>query len=387
MKICIDIRSLDAQHMTGVPEYVRLLVEHLLIQAPNEDYSFFANSFGRRLEKTDLLQKQRGKWINFGIPNRIFDATNLIFGLPKIDSHIKADVFFSPHFNILSFKNPQKRVLVIHDLSFVHFPDFFSWRKRLWHWEQNWRKQVETAGRIIVNSEYTRRDVLKTLNLDPDKVERIQPGINPFYKKIIPNDANLLKFKNEKGLNKPFLLSVGTLEPRKNIIATIRAFNYLKQSPFFKDFELVIAGSYGWLYEGILKEIGRSPYRNKIRIWGRATPEEILYLYNLASVFSFPSFFEGIGFPPLEAQACGLPVVASNRSSLPEVLGDSALLVDPWRVSELALAIEAIVKDAKLKENLIDRGFKNAARFDWNAAAKETAGILKKQAVMAEKNG
>lgn len=387
MKICVDIRSLDAKYMTGVPEYARLLIEHLLIQAPNNDYSFFANSFRRHLEKTDLLQKQRGKWINFGIPNRIFDSINLLLNAPKIDALIKADVFLSPHLNILSFRDPQKHVLVIHDISFVHFPKFFPLRKRFWHWQQNLRKQIKEAGRIIVDSEYSRGDIIKTLGASEEKVEKIQPGMNPFYKKIPGNDPDLLKFRNDKGLGRPFILSVGTLEPRKNITATIQAFNYLKRSPAFGDFELVIVGSRGWLYGNILKEVSRSPYRDKIRLWGRATIAETRYLYNLASVFSFPSFLEGFGFPPLEAQACGLPVVASNRSSLPEVLKDSALLVDPWRVGELALGIEAIVKDAKLKENLIAKGFKNAARFDWNNAARETAAVLEKQAKIAGKNG
>ncbi|MGC9610833.1 MAG: glycosyltransferase family 1 protein [Minisyncoccia bacterium] len=384
MKICVDIRSLDSRLITGVPEYVRLLVENLIREAPQEDFIFFANSFGRRLEKTDLLQKQRRDWINFGIPNRIFDLTSRFLNAPKIDSLVKADVFLSPHFNILALKNPVKRALIIHDISFAHFPEFFPARKRFWHWQQNWQKQIRTAGQIIVNTEYTRQDVIRTLGISGEKVERIRPGINPFYRKIPANDAGLLKFKNEKSLNRPFILSVGTLEPRKNIIATIQAFNYLKQSPSSRDFELIIAGSYGWLYEDILKEIGRSPYRDGIRIWGRATNEEARYLYNLASVFSFPSFFEGIGFPPLEAQICGLPVVASNRSSLPEVLRDSALLVDPWRVSELALAIEAIVKEPKLKENLIEKGFENAARFNWASAAKEVVAILKKQAALAK---
>ena len=115
--------------------------------------------------------------------------------------------------------------------------------------------------------------------------------------------------------------------------------------------ELIIVGSYGWLYDKILKEADCSPYRKSIRFWGRSTPKENHLLYNLASVFVFPSFLEGIGFPPLEAQACGLPVVASDRSSFPEMLGSSALLVDPWKIGELALAIEGIMKDGKLRGN------------------------------------
>lgn len=377
MKIFIDIRSLNAKHITGVPGYVRLVVEHILKEAPDEKYIFFANSFGRRLEKTDLLQKQRENWINFGISDRILDLTNHFLNFPKIDSMIPADIFYSPHFNILSFKDPRKHILTIHDISFVHYPEFFPYRKQLWHWQQNWRKQIETAGQIITNADYTREDLITTLKLDEKKVKRIYTGIDPFYKKLAKNDIDLTRFRNDKSLNKPFLLSVGTLEPRKNIIATIRAFNHLKKSLIFKDFELIIVGSYGWLYDKILKEVSNSPWRNNIRIWGRATPEETLYLYNLASVLVFPSFFEGIGFPPLEAQACGLPVVASNRSSLPEILGNSALLTDPWRISEIALAVEAIVKNGKIRNDLVAKGVNNVGRFKWQDTAKEIIKIFR----------
>ncbi len=377
MKIFIDIRSLDTNQVTGVPEYIRLVTEQLLREAPQEQYVFFANSFSRRLEKTDLLQKYRGDWLNPGIPNRIFDLTNRFLSLPKIDSIAPADVFYSPHFNILSFKDPRKHFLTIHDISFVHYPEFFSRRKRLWHWQQNFKKQIEDAGQIITNADYTRNDLINTFKLDERRVKRIYAGVNPFYEKIPKNDFGLLKFRNDKSLKKPFLLSVGTLEPRKNAIATIRAFNHLKKSPIFRDFELIIVGSNGWLYDKILKEAAGSPSRDSIKLWGKATPQEVLYLYNLTSVFVFPSFFEGIGFPPLEAQACGAPVVASNRSSLPEMLEDSALLVDPWKIGEISLAIEEIVKNPTLKERIVEKGLKNAARFRWQDTARELLALFK----------
>lgn len=379
MRIFIDIRSLDAHYTSGVPGYIKLLIENMLAEAPDEKYVFFANSFRRNLEKTDLPQKYKGTWLNLGLPNRLLDITNHFLNFPKIDKIIPADVFFSPHFNILSFKNPEKHVLTIHDISFHHYPDFFSRRKQLWHWQQDWRKQIENAGRIITNSDYTSNDIIGTLRMNPEKVKRIYPGVDPFYRKMNKNDVGLIRFRNEKGLNKPFLLSVGTLEPRKNIIATIRVFNFLKQSAAFRDLELIIVGPRGWLYDKILKEARLSPWQNKIRIWGKAAREEILFLYNLASVFVYPSFFEGFGFPPLEAQACGLPVVASNRSSLPEVLGKSALLTDPWRVGELALAIESVLTDNKTSEMLKTRGFENIKRFNWPNAAREVVALLKTQ--------
>ena len=124
--------------------------------------------------------------MNFGIPNRLFDISNRLLNFPKIDKLIPADVFYSPHFNILSFENPKKHVLTIHDISFVHYPEFFSPRKKLWHWRQNWQKQIKEAGSIITNAEYTRDDLISTFELDEKKVKRIYAGVDPTYKKRFP---------------------------------------------------------------------------------------------------------------------------------------------------------------------------------------------------------
>jgi len=173
------------------------------------------------------------------------------------------------------------------------------------------------------------------------------------------------------------LLYVGALEPRKNISGIIKAFNLLKQNSAFNDLELFIVGPKGWLYNMIFKEARRSPHASDIRFWGSASLSEILYLYNCASAFVYPSFFEGFGFPPLEAQACSLPVIASNRASLPEILGNSALLIDPWRTDEMVMAIEAVLTDNTLRDLLIERGLQNVKRFDWNKTAEELIDVFK----------
>jgi glycosyltransferase involved in cell wall biosynthesis len=164
-------------------------------------------------------------------------------------------------------------------------------------------------------------------------------------------------------------LFVGTLEPRKNVAGVIRAFTLFKDRTGLTNFSLIIVGKKGWLFDSIFQEAHQSPYTSDIQFWGEATYEELRYLYNCAFAFLWPSLFEGFGHPPLEAQACGVPVIASNRSSLPEVLGDSALLVSPQNIEEIVVAMEQLVLHNKVRETLIERGYKNVKRFNWRATS------------------
>ncbi len=367
MKIFIDIRCLDTPIRSGIPEYAFDLTNALLDRKGNDEYVLFTNSFRKRLENLPLKNKSDA-CINWKVPNRILDAISFFPRWPKIDRIVKADVYFSPHFNVLAFKEPRRHVVTIHDLSFAHFPEFFPRRKNLWHFEQDWRRQISEAGKVIAVSDFTREDILEMFRLPDERVVRVYPGLNERYRPLP---------RSKTGREAPFFLYVGTLEPRKNVIGLIRAFNILKTRPANKDFRLVIAGAPGWLYDRIFKEATSSPYAGDIKLLGPVTSEEVLHLYNNAAAFVYPSFFEGFGFPPLEAQKCGCPVVASNRSSLPEVLGPSALLVDPSRLDEIATAMEAAAMDGKLRTELIRRGLENSSRFDWQSSAEEVRKVLK----------
>ncbi len=376
MKVFIDIRSLDTPIRSGIPEYTYALTQELLKEKGNDEYILFANSFRKRLEALPL-KEQADTWANWKMPNRFLDASSRLIGRPRIDRLAAADVYFSPHFNILGFQDPRRHVLTIHDISFAYFPEFFPWRKNVWHAEQNWRGQIMEAGKVIAVSDFTRESILDVCRIPESKVIRIYSGVKGAYRPLPKEAPELISFKKGHSLERPFFLYTGTLEPRKNVIGLVRAFNLIKERPATKDMALVIAGAPGWLYDKIFKEIKSSPYRSDIRVWGPATEKEVLFLYNLATAFVYPSFFEGFGFPPLEAQKCGLPVVASNRSSLPEILGTSALLADPYRLEELALAMEAAATDDTLRKELIQKGFENSARFTWQKTAAETKQVFR----------
>ncbi|MDP3052485.1 MAG: glycosyltransferase family 1 protein [bacterium] len=378
MRILIDLRVLTRPQFSGITEYTKSLVNHLLSADKKNEYILFYNGFQKAPLPEKWVNNPQIKVINSSIPNRLWSFSNKIFNLPKIDKKIKADVFFSPHFNILSLANPRKRIFTFHDLSFIHYPNFFSNRDNFWHWLQNYKRQAQTAGHLIAVSEFTRQDLIDNLFISPERITKIYSGINPIYKKLSPEDKGLKEFEQSHNLEKPFLFYLGMIEPRKNIPAIIRAFNILKTDKNFKDLKLVIAGSNGWLYDKIFKEAKKSKFQDEIVFWGPATPAEALCLYNLAEVFVYPSFFEGFGFPPLEAQACGLPVITSNRSSLPEVMGDSALMVDPWRIDDLATAIEKILANEHFRKNLREAGFLNIKKFNWDKTARETIEVFSK---------
>lgn len=376
MKIFIDTRPLDAKITSGVPEYTRFLVKNLVENYPDEEYLFFANSFHQK-RGAPHAGNPHGKTINYRIPNKIWDTTNRFLGLPKIDKLVKADVYLSPHIDILSFENPRKHVVTIHDLSFVFHKEFFTWKKNFWHWRQNYEKQIREAGRVIAVSDFTRESIVDRFPASRGKVVRIYPGINDHYRKLDPNGGELTEFRKSRNIGYPFILHVGTLEPRKNAIGVIRAFNLLKEKKQFRDLKLILVGAPGWLYEKIVAEIAGSPFEKDIFVWGRATEAELLCLYNLASAFVYPSFFEGFAFPCLEAQACGTPVIASDRGPLPEVLGKSAVLVDPWKIHEIEMAMEDVLSHNSKKEELARAGLENVKKFNWTDTAREVMKTLK----------
>ncbi len=381
--IIIDVRLLSKGGSSGIEEYTGSLVSNILEIDKTNRYILFYNGF-RKVPLPGNWNKN-ARIVSRNIPNKLFDASSMFLKWPKVESFdpgvggiltsgSKDSLVFSPHFNILETNLPH--IITFHDLSFLHHPDFFSIKQKFWHWMQDYKKKAERAKAIIAVSEFTKSDLVNFLKIPEEKVKVIYSGVDPGFKKLPPNDVELLSAKEKFNLEKPFILYLGTIEPRKNLPAIIRAFNLLKTNPNFKEFQLVIAGAIGWLSSGTLFEIESSKYRDDIRLLGSISPEERVFIYNLASVFVYPSFFEGFGFPPLEAQRCGVPVVASNRTSLPEILGESAMLIDPWKTRDLANAIEEVLSGTEAREELVRKGYENVKRFSWEGAARETIRVF-----------
>jgi len=402
MKVGVDIRILGKGRRTGVEDYTINLLSHLLPMDRSVKYRLFYNSLRKLKADYPWLKLSNVKIKTLRIPNRIFDLFLRFLRFPKIDKILGGvNLFLSPHFLLTPVSKKTKTIVIFYDLSFVRFPEFFSLTKLIWHRFIYPKKQAQKADLIVTISESTKEDLINLYKINPEKIKVIYPGIDEKFIRQPADNKKLLDVKNKYNLPDKFILYFGTIEPRKNILGLIKAFEQIKEEknppPIqiqwqgfegrvkkeekkiidFSDLKLVIAGSRGWLYRDTFKKVKESQFSKDIIFTGFIDEEDKPYLYNLADVFVYPSFFEGFGLPPLEAMACGVPTIVSNKSSLPEVVKDGAIMVDPSNINEISFNIRRVLEDQQLKDYLIKHGLKRVKKFDWDKTAKEFLNIFK----------
>lgn len=372
MNIGIDIRILGNPVKSGIEEYAENLIPELLKEGKDIQFKLFYCSHRNSLPDYEWLNLPNVKLYKFNYPNNLLFVSSRFFNRPFLDKMVDgADVFFFPHFFISSLSPRCKRVTTFHDLSYMYFPEYLTLRKKFWHNFQmipEW--QAKFSDKIISVSESTKYDLINFYKVDPARIEVIYSGVSK------SNIANVVNFKREKKLPDRFILFLGKIEPRKNIIGIIKAFSKLKINPKYKNIGLVIAGVKGWLYEDTVQEANISNWREQIIFTDQISDEERFLYYRAADVFVYPSFFEGFGFPPLEAMGCGTPVITSRNSSLPEVVGNSAIMVDPYDISELGLWITKLLDDKKLFNLIAKKGAEQASKFNWHDTAVRTLKAL-----------
>ena len=380
LKIGIDIRTLMDKRYSGVSEYTFHLVNEFLKLDQNNQYRLYYNS-GRDLAfRLPNFIAANVKVIGTRYPNKIFNyVLQKLFHYPQIDKVIGGvDVFWSPHINFLSLSKSTRKFLTIHDLSFLRYPEFFNQRKNFWHRLINVKKLAVNFDHLIAVSENTKRDMIELLGVAPEKISVIYSGIDSSYHPV----AETLKIqivKSRYGLPAKFILYLGNVEPRKNLIGLIRAYNELRRRrPELEAVKLVIAGATGWKIKDIFKELYASDYQADIKFLGYIDKADKPALYSLCSVFAYPSFYEGFGFPPLEAMACGAPVITSNVSSLPEIVGGAALTVDPYNTNAITTALEQVLTDEVLAERLRQDGLEQVKRFNWENTARKYLELFSK---------
>jgi len=272
------------------------------------------------------------------------------------------DLFYSPDFVLPPTRRAARTLLTVHDLSFLHYPDAFVPTLRC-YLERVVPRSVARADHVLADSEATRADLIAHLGTEPEKVDVLYSGVDPrFCPAPEANEHERLQERYTIG-ERPYVLSVGTVQPRKNYIRLIRAFASLRAEA-----HLLIAGGKGWLYEEIFAE---AETHESVHLLGFVEDEDLPALYRSAALFAFPSLYEGFGLPVLEAMACGTPVVCSDVSSLPEVTGNAALLVDPLDTDALTGAMAHVLGDAERREEMIAHGLSQAARFTWERSARQ----------------
>ena len=398
MKVGIDIRVLVKGKRTGVEDYTINLLSHLIPLDKSIKYKLFYNGFRKAELDFSFLKASNVEIKILNIPNRILDIFLRFFNFPKLDKLLGGiDVFLSPHFLLAPVGKKTKTIIVFFDLSFIRFPEFITLKKLIWHKSIYPKKQAQKADQIIAISESTKNDLIDLYGIDKKKIKVIYPGVSNKFKKI--SRKNAIKVRKKYNLPDKFILYFATIEPRKNVLGLITAFEKIKRNDFKKDinvdwkgfegmvklkksfdfsnYKLVIAGSKGWLYNEIFEK--DFEFKKDIIFTGFIKEEDKVYLYNLADIFVYPSFFEGFGLPPLEAMACEVPVVISNKSSLSEVVGDSGIMINPNNIDEIVFAIRAILENKELKNYLIEKGLKRVKKFKWEKKAREVLKLLYKK--------
>lgn len=368
MIIGIDARTLQDREYTGVSEFSFQLISELLRIDRVNEYRLFYNSSQDLIGKIPEFNYPNVTVQKFDYPNKLLNYGMIMpFNRPKLDQLLGGvDLFFSPHINFLAVSDSTDLILTIHDLSFLRHPEFFSSRKNLWHKCLSVKKIARQAKQIITVSNSTKNDVVELLGVPPEKVTVIYSGVGSDIGRV-QDSAKLSQVREEYGLNDNFLLYLGTIEPRKNLEALIEAFEILKKEKNHDDLQLVLAGGTGWKYGGIINKIESSEFKDSIKLLGYVKRGDKSALYSLARGFVYPSLYEGFGFPPLEASRCGLPVLVSYSSSLPEISGSDSVVVNPYDVNDIAEGLKTLLRTKiEPKEN----------SFSWQKTAKEYLDIF-----------
>lgn len=366
MRLIFDARSLVGSHHTGVGTYVLGAVKALAEARPNYKLVGFANSSRQSVAMIDLPKnlilinpRLSNRWLNFRI------AVGLGRPLDKLMGG--GDIVWLPNFNYVTVSPHIPYVLTIHDLAFMRMPELYDWHGRLWHKILGVKNLVHQAASIITPSQATAEDAAELLKVPVEKIKIIPSGVS-----MNPPAAPWAEVKNYYHLNDDFILYVGTIEPRKNVESVIAAFSQLlKENSAYRHYQLVLAGPWGWKTKLVKQQIAASSYKEQIKVLGYVEDPERQALYKQARVLIWPSWYEGFGFPVLEAFAASCPVITSISSALLEVAGDAAVLVRLYDQTGLGQALKQVVGDEKLREDLKNRGLARAQQFTWqNTAAK-----------------
>ena len=354
MKIGIAARGLGGQG--GPKQYIESLTSALLKIDRENEYYYFYNSpdyKGKYPEANEIVLKSSSRliWDYYLIPKAVQDYNIDVMLFPK---------------NVLPFNISCKSVIVIHDLAY-YMPELNAYPFiDTAYMKLMIKSSVKRTNHIIAISESTKKDIIKFTGAEDEKITVVYEASDGKYEQIF-DKSELDVIKKKYILPEQFIFCCDSITPRKNTIRLLNAFNVIKDKVPHK---LVLTGGVSWKSKKV-SDLVDSMKDNVIKL-GYVPDEDMPLLYNLADIFVYPSLYEGFGLPPLEAMACGCPVITSNTSSIPEVVGEAGVMVDPYNIDDLAKAIYEVLTDGKLREDMIKKGLGRAKQFNWEKCANET---------------
>jgi glycosyltransferase involved in cell wall biosynthesis len=365
MRIGIDAR-LVFYNRAGIGQYIVQLIEALARLKSDETFLILQS----RKDKSTIIEANGFKRCSLWTPshNR-FEQPALSFEI----SRLGLNLLHSPDF-IPPFRRNCKSVITIHDLAFLLYPHFLTKESARYYGQIDhaWRN----TDHIIAVSEATRKDVVKLLGVPEEKITVVHEAVNTIYRPL-PKEEARQHVKMRYNLDRDYILFVSTIEPRKNLPGLLQAYRRLRDD-YKREEPLVLVGGKGWLWQEVYQTIDELSLEPYIAFLGHVPSEDLLHLYNAARLFVHPSFYEGFGLSPLEAMTCGTPAIVSNAASLPEVVGDAALLIDPHDIAGLTVAMWRVLTEEELRQELISKSLKRASKFSWDQAARETLAVYRR---------
>ena len=363
MHIAIDAHSVGAQ-LGGNESYATNLIEALAEIDQTNLYTLFVT-------KPVAVERFKNRWPNFQVKQTLPHTPlvriplTLSIELRRHPVDLLHVQYTAPPFA------PCPVVATIHDLAFEHLPETFNRRS----WMQlrlTVRRTARRAAHIITVSDYSRRDISRTYGIDPERIT-VTPEAAPPNFAPITNETELRRIRETYGIQRDYILSLCSIQPRKNLVRLIDAYSCLRRvSPEVKLPQLVLAGKRGWLENETFRAAEREALGRDILFTGYVPEHDLVGLYSGAICFVYPSYFEGFGLPVVEAMQCGVPVIAGNQTSLPEIVGAACLLFDPYDTAELVKALTRVLDDSAYRAELRTKGLERAKDFNWKTTAQLT---------------
>lgn len=363
MHIAIDAHSVGAQ-LAGNETYAVNLIEALAEIDQNNHYTIYVT-------KRAAVDRFTKRWPNF-VVRRTLPHTPLV----RIPITLSAELRKNP-VDVLHVqytappRSPCPVVVTIHDLSFEHLPETFNRRSRA-QLRLTVRRTARNAAQILTLSQFSRRDIIQTYNIDSERVS-VTPAAAPPHFAPVEDETELRRIRGTYRIERDYILALGSIQPRKNLVRLIKAYSSLSQDRALGNLpQLVLAGKTGWLEQETLRSVKTSNSPKDIRLIGYVPDADLPALYSGALCLAYPSYFEGFGLPVIEAMRCGTPVIAADRTSLPELVGDAGLLVDPFDEAKIAAALIRLIDRPGERADLRARGLKRAQVFTWKRTAEIT---------------